>query len=99
VVFIETYQEGEFPKRPSRGVRRTYWEGYSVPGEFYSPDYSIMPPLDDDYRRTIYWNPALKTDQTGRARISFHNNGRPRNGFSVSAETISPTGLTGVCAK
>ncbi len=97
VVFIETYDEGEFPKRPARGVRRTSWEGYSTPGEFYSPDYSVLPP-DNDYRRTLYWNPNVTTDEAGEATVVFYNNSRATR-FNISAETVAPDGRIGFYRK
>ncbi len=29
-----------------------------------------------DYRRTLYWNPNLKLDAEGRARVTLYNNSR-----------------------
>ncbi|MEO8582346.1 MAG: hypothetical protein ABI415_01045 [Flavitalea sp.] len=51
--------------------------GYSVPREFYSPDYSKY---DDrhtmaDYRPTLYWNPFVLTDKNSRRILfTFYNN-------------------------
>ena len=51
--------------------------GFSYPTDFYSPDYSKQtPPEPTDYRRTLYWNPSLKLDENGQARITFYNNSR-----------------------
>ena len=92
VVFIETYDE-DVPV-DVRGLRRTWLEGYSAVSEFYSPNYSILPPMPD-YRRTLYWNPMVTPDENGIAKIEFYNNSRGRN-FSVSAETVTPNGIIGV---
>ena len=95
VVFIETYPEGEIPAAAAKGVRKTWLEGYSeVKKEFYSPDYSVLPP-EPDYRRTLYWNPSVTTDETGRAKIRFYNNSNCKN-FSISAETATSQGMIGV---
>ena len=32
--------------------------------------------MPTDYRRTLYWNPNLKLDEEGRARITLFNNSR-----------------------
>lgn len=72
------------------GLRQTYFEGYSPSRTFEMPDYSILPP-ERDFRRTLYWNPCVKTDSTGRATIRFWNNSRC-NRLSVSAEGFDANG-------
>ena len=93
VVFIETYPEGQVPVDGAKGVRKTWLEGYSSVKEFYNPDYS-MPPLDLDYRRTLYWNPNVTTDENGVAKIRFYNNSSCKN-FSINAETVTSQGMIG----
>ena len=73
-------------------------QGYNVCEDFYQPNYSNRPlPEVKDYRRTLYWNPFLKLDESGSASIFFWNNGKPTS-ITVSAEGISPTGqiVTGI---
>jgi hypothetical protein len=42
--------------------------------EFYSPVYEGELPVGiSDYRRTLYWNPSLSTDEHGRATIKCYN--------------------------
>ena len=96
-MFIETYPEGQVPAEGAKGVRKTWLEGYSAVREFYSPDYSMLPP-EPDYRRTLYWNPSVTTDENGIAKIQFYNNSSCRN-FSVSAETVTSHGMIGVYRK
>ncbi len=76
-VFIETWPEGQVPVSGGRSTRKTFLEGYSVPAAFSAPDYSVMPPATD-HRRTLYWNPAVTTDEQGRARVDFYNNSHGR---------------------
>lgn len=97
VVFIEMHPLGKVPAKPRRGVRKTWIEGYSTPVEFYSPDYSVLP-KDSDYRRTLYWNPNIKTDGEGKATVEFYNNGSCRN-IDISAETLTKDGSIGSMAK
>jgi hypothetical protein len=97
VVFIETFPDWNNPVQPGRGVRKTWLDGYSQVKEFYSPNYSILPP-EADYRRTLYWNPSVKTDKDGKATIQFYNNSSCKS-FSISAETITPQGVIGVLKK
>ncbi len=57
--------------------RRYILDGFAQPTEFYNPDYSKQKPQEPtDYRRTLYWNPNLKLDAEGRARVTLYNNSR-----------------------
>ena len=69
-------------------VRRPL-HGYTPPAEFYTPQYPDGPQYYDvDYRRTLYWNPNLKTDKDGHARIEFYNNSYSTR-FKVSASGLN----------
>ena len=94
VVFIETYPEGEIPSEGAKGVRKTWLYGYSDVTEFYSPNYSELPE-EPDYRRTLYWNPVVTTDETGIVKIQFYNTGSCKN-LNISAETITSAGMIGI---
>ena len=77
--------------------RRYILPGFSAPEEFYQPDYSNKPlPDTKDYRRTLYWNPDLKLDDSGKAEFSFYGNGKQTH-LSVKAEGLASDGtlLTG----
>lgn len=67
------------------------FHGISKPDEFYSPDYSSMPLPDNwrDYRRTLYWNPNVMTDENGEATVEFYNNS------TCKRLHVSVGGLTG----
>jgi hypothetical protein len=93
IVFIEMFPDWK-PVETSKGVRKTWLDGYSQIKEFYSPNYGKLPP-ESDYRRTLYWNPAVKTDKDGKALIQFYNNSSCKS-FNISAETITPQGVIGV---
>lgn len=94
VVFIETYSEDQAPADLARGVRKTWIDGYSQAVKYFEPDYS-SPPIDADYRRTLYWNPTVATDSKGKARVRLYNNGS-RHSLVVSAETVTARGVIGV---
>lgn len=84
-------------QRATSRDRRYVLPGYSAPEDFYQPDYSNKPlPEVKDYRRTLYWNPDLKLDDSGKAEFSFYGNGKQTH-LTVSAEGISNDGtlLTG----
>ena len=77
--------------------RRYVLPGYSAPEDFYQPDYSNKPlPNVKDYRRTLYWNPDLKIDDSGKAEFSFYGNGKQTH-LTVTAEGLANDGtlLTG----
>lgn len=66
--------------------------GYQQTVEFYSPAYDTPVKKESatpDLRSTIYWNPSVQTDSSGRARISFY-----------TADTATDYGVVieGVCA-
>lgn len=42
----------------------------------------------NDHRRTLYWNPEVRTDKDGKAEISFYNNSTCTQ-IAVSAERIT----------
>jgi hypothetical protein len=84
-------------QRATSRDRRYVLPGYSAPEEFYQPDYSNKPlPSTKDYRRTLYWNPDLKLDDSGKAEFRFYGNGKQTH-LSVSAEGLAGDGtlLTG----
>ena len=91
---VETYPEGEIPVKGGRGVRKTWLDGYSEPVEFYHPDYSVLP-KEEDYRRTLYWNPEVMPDEAGNAQVRFYNNSRCRR-LKITAEMISADGAIGM---
>lgn len=57
-----------------------YKEGYSGPR--------------DDFRETIYWNPEVKTDKTGKATVSFFLSDAITS-FKATVEGFSSAGLPG----
>ena len=83
-----------FPDDKTRiTVGREYdFQGFSRPVEYYNPDYSKAKLPDvKDYRRTLYWNPNVTTDNFGQASIEFYNNS-VCNIIDVSAEGITRYG-------
>lgn len=89
-----------YPDESRHLVRRDRYcilPGFSAPDDFYQPDYSKKPlPDTKDYRRTLYWNPNLKLDESGTAKIQFYNNCRQTQ-IAISAEGMATDGtlLTG----
>ena len=82
------------PKEKERIIhgREYNIQGFSRPAEFYNPDYSRQALPDvKDYRKTLYWNPDVKTDSEGRASIDFYNNSVAPD-FNISVEGITKDG-------
>ena len=68
--------------------------GYQTPAEFYAPAYatdkarrSMVP----DYRTTLYWNPSVEFDETGRATVEFYTSDAPAD-YDISIEGVSRSG-------
>ena len=73
--------------------RITTVDGISRPYSFYSPEYPNGPiPGDVDYRRTLYWNPNVITDENGHADVEFYNSSITKH-FNVEAAGITSTGV------
>ncbi len=57
-----------------KGRRYTHFHGYDVATKFKTDDYGSIPPVADDYRRTLWWEPNLVADEQGNASVEFYNN-------------------------
>ena len=87
IVLVYTHPKYYFKQK---GLRRTHFEGYSQCETFQMEDYSKIPPMED-FRRTLYWQPDVKTDSEGKAKIEFYNNSSCREMF-ISVEGMTPDG-------
>ncbi len=76
-----------------KGRRITRIHGYSAPADFYHPDYRTTDvPTATDLRRTLYWNPAVTTDDEGRATAVFFGNSRDGLRLVFSAQGVTADG-------
>ena len=92
IIDITMYPKG-LRRSKVKGQRQTSFRGYTMSTEFYAPEYPNGPIKGDvDYRRTLYWNPSLTTDDNGQAEVLFYNNGYSKQ-FQISAEGITPQGV------
>lgn len=48
-------------------------KGFYTVREFYSPKYNTTQDSKPDLRTTVYWNPQVVSDATGKANISYFN--------------------------
>ena len=60
--------------RERKGIINFVHPGYYKARKFYEPVYKTEKPEHKypDYRSTIYWNPTLKLNETGKSKISFY---------------------------
>ena len=86
-VFVYTHKM--FRKCP-KNLRHTFFDGYSPAVEFYSPGYGELP-SNEDFRRTLYWNPYIRTNKEGYVDLRICNTGTCRQ-LIISAEAITPDG-------
>lgn len=93
-VLIYRYADGHRDIDPV-GIRHTVLQGYHQVKEFYHPHYDkILLPDQSDHRRTLYWNPDVKTNSAGVADIRFYNNSTGKQ-ISVDAEVLTSDGKIG----
>lgn len=61
------------PGEASRGTLIAELPGYAPVREFYAPRYDTKPAGAEtpDYRTTLFWAPAVRTDAGGKAHVSF----------------------------
>ena len=95
LIDVQLKEEHEIPTgKEIRNLseRTTLIHGFSEPVEYYGPTYPAGPVIGDvDYRRTLYWNPNVITDEEGNARVEFYNNSFSRR-FSISGAGITASG-------
>lgn len=91
LVLLKLYND-DLRSQYDKGIRRTFYNGYSKTREFYHVDNSKKLPDETDFRRTLYWNPDVKPDKEGKVKISFYNNSHCKQ-LSISAEGITEKGV------
>ena len=73
---VITLKEGkDLPARPAQGIITYTPLGYSDSVEFYHPAYDTPEKKQNqrsDLRSTIYWNPSLQLDKTGKATVEYY---------------------------
>lgn len=92
---IINLKQGEIQtKRPNPTLQTFTSLGYSKEAEFYSPVYDTPQQPNNgkkDLRSTLYWNPSVKTDSTGCARIEFYTSDQPAD-YHIIIEGIDKDG-------
>ena len=72
-VRVYFYTHIRYSTESNKGLRRTYFQGFNQASTFKTEDYSAIPPMAD-FRRTIWWQPDITTDEQGKAKVEFFNN-------------------------
>ena len=88
-VYVSIFVRNDyFRYKDKRGHRKTKIQGFTPERKFYMPDYSYTDlPDEQDFRRTLYWNPNVTTDAEGKAAVQFYNTPTCRR-IKISAETM-----------
>ena len=89
-VRIYIYRHTKFSTESDKGLRRTYFQGFNQASTFKTEDYSVIPPMAD-FRRTIWWQPDITTDDEGKAKVEFFNNSTCEEMY-ISVEGMTPDG-------
>lgn len=77
--------------RYSPGIVLYSPKGYQRIREFYSPKYDVKPDTKPDLRTTVYWNPHVVSDPTGKATFNYFNSDLPGS-YRVVIEGIDVSG-------
>lgn len=74
-------------------------QGYTPTRQFYAPKYDESKPEHEfkDFRSTLYWQPYVQTDASGKATVTFWNSDA-KTKINIVAEGISQKGRIGVAS-
>jgi hypothetical protein len=77
LVVIETYNENYYRGDPA-GIKSLIINGLDAPRVFYSPRYDLPSRKNTIYdgRATILWEPSIRTDTNGLAKVEFFTSDR-----------------------
>lgn len=79
--------------RSQKGREGRLLHGFAPHVQFYSPDYRRFDmPTDKDIRRTLYWNPCVRTNSQGETHVVFFTNSRQEQWLDVSVRGVSKEG-------
>jgi len=97
LVNVETYPRHSFYRGDPDGIKTFILEGLDTPRVFYSPRYEGATKDSKVYdgRATLYWNPAVRTNDKGEAKVEFYT-GDCKTGMEVIVNGIEiGNGFTG----
>lgn len=77
--------------RYSPGIMTYSPQGFYAMRQFYSPKYTAVPDAKPDLRTTVYWNPHLIADPTGKVNLNYFNTDQPGT-YRIVIEGIDSSG-------
>lgn len=100
VIAILTKRGGnnyDYSKDPVSGVTIQKRMGYNFAREFYAPKYEVAIPdhVRPDFRSTLHWQPNVRTNESGKATITYWNTDAKAK-MRIVAEGVSTQGFVGV---
>ena len=91
-LFVYTREDWHMWRQKKGFTKRHIW-GFADPVAFPRLNYYQLPKDNpSDYRRTLYWAPALRTDAAGHASAIFFSNARGDQQLSFSISGLTPDG-------
>jgi hypothetical protein len=96
MVIIETYSKNTY-RGDIQGVKKFVLDGLNAPRLFYSPRYegTLRNSPAYDGRATLFWEPSVKTDSTGQAKVEFFTGDRKAELEVIVNGIESETGYPG----
>ena len=94
VIAIYTKRGGAYEtKEKESQIFSLEFDGFYSAREFYTPSYKVRKPehVKPDKRATLYWNPNIKTDESGSANFSFYNSDNGKD-FQIDIQGLSESG-------
>ncbi|MBS0001261.1 MAG: TonB-dependent receptor plug domain-containing protein [Cyclobacteriaceae bacterium] len=94
IAFYTRQGPARFSEEDRMGMINFIHEGYYRAREFYAPDYDVPEEkhIKPDFRRTLYWNPTLTTDDQGNAGFSFYTSDEAAE-YRVEIEGMTYSGI------
>jgi hypothetical protein len=89
------YKQRKFDEKSM--IPSTMVMGYNLTKQFYIPNYKEKKPEYQlpDNRTAIYWSPLIKTDKTGKTKVSFFTTDNAAN-MRILVEGLDKSGKLGV---
>jgi len=93
---VEIYLKNEIDRKVEADPNLFILNSYQIQKEYYVEQYkaddSVLP---EDFNSTVYWNPIVKTDRKGKAKIEFTHNKR-NSKYLINIEGFNEDGKLGV---
>ncbi len=96
VIAVYSKKGSEMPENQKPNVIKTKVQGFYEARQFYAPNYETpkIQHSKPDLRTTVFWNPLIKTDANGKAKVEFYNADNISN-FGIIVEGTDGKGYLG----